>query len=99
MVLAFPCNQFAKQEKGGAEEIGAYVAGLGVTYPVMTKVPFCFLCVCSCIGTEVDDWGWGGVARSSGRPLLGVTAAVVALAGEPPYVVRTHMPTHSFTIL
>jgi glutathione peroxidase len=38
-VIAFPCNQFAGQEPGTAEEIGAFCSlNFGVSFPVMGKV-------------------------------------------------------------
>lgn len=38
-VLAFPSNQFGKQEPGTAEEIGAFCAGnYGVSFPVFAKI-------------------------------------------------------------
>ncbi len=38
-VLGFPCNQFAGQEPGGAEEIGAFCQkNYGVTFPMFAKI-------------------------------------------------------------
>ncbi|MFL6710234.1 MAG: glutathione peroxidase [Massilia sp.] len=38
-VLGFPCNQFGAQEKGSAEEIGAFCEkNFGVTFPLFAKV-------------------------------------------------------------
>ena len=38
VVLAFPCNQFGMQERGSAEEIGAFCQrNYGVSFPVMAK--------------------------------------------------------------
>lgn len=37
-ILAFPCNQFAKQEPGSAEEIKQYAAGYGVEFDMFAKV-------------------------------------------------------------
>ena len=38
VVLAFPCNQFGMQERGNAEEIGAFCQrNYGVSFPVMAK--------------------------------------------------------------
>lgn len=37
-ILAFPCNQFAKQEPGTAEEIKAYAARHGVEFDMFAKV-------------------------------------------------------------
>jgi glutathione peroxidase len=38
-VIAFPCNQFGKQEPGSAEEIGAFCsANFGVSFPLMRKI-------------------------------------------------------------
>jgi glutathione peroxidase len=38
-VLGFPCNQFAGQEPGGAEEIATFCSTTyGVTFPLMEKV-------------------------------------------------------------
>ncbi|HEY0106492.1 MAG TPA: glutathione peroxidase [Rhizomicrobium sp.] len=39
VVLGFPCNQFGKQEPGGAEEIGAFCqANYGVSFPMFAKI-------------------------------------------------------------
>ena len=38
-VLGFPCNQFGAQEKGTADEIGAFCEkNFGVTFPLFAKV-------------------------------------------------------------
>lgn len=38
-VLAFPCNQFGKQEPGSAAEIGAFCErNYGVTFPLLAKI-------------------------------------------------------------
>lgn len=37
-ILAFPCNQFAKQEPGTPEEIKAYAAGYGAEFDMFGKV-------------------------------------------------------------
>ena len=38
-VLAFPCNQFGRQEPGGAEEIAAFCErNYGVSFPVFAKI-------------------------------------------------------------
>lgn len=38
-VLAFPCNQFGKQEPGNAEEIASFCdLNFGVTFPLMAKI-------------------------------------------------------------
>ncbi len=38
-ILGFPCNQFGKQEPGGAEEIGGFCErNFGVTFPLFAKV-------------------------------------------------------------
>jgi glutathione peroxidase len=38
-VLGFPCNQFGKQEPGGAEEIGAFCTrNYGVSFPIFSKI-------------------------------------------------------------
>jgi glutathione peroxidase len=38
-VLGFPCNQFGKQEPGGADEIGAFCEkNYGVTFPLFAKI-------------------------------------------------------------
>jgi glutathione peroxidase len=38
VILAFPCDQFAHQEPGGAEEIAAFCTrNHGVTFPLMEK--------------------------------------------------------------
>jgi glutathione peroxidase len=38
-VLGFPCNQFGRQEPGGAEEIGAFCQkNYGVTFPLFAKI-------------------------------------------------------------
>jgi glutathione peroxidase len=38
-VLAFPCNQFGRQEPGTAEEIGAFCQrNYGVTFPVFARI-------------------------------------------------------------
>ena len=36
--MAFPCNQFGKQEPGSPEDITAFVANYGVKFPMMQKV-------------------------------------------------------------
>ena len=39
VVLGFPCNQFASQEPGGADEIGAFCQkNYGVSFPMFDKV-------------------------------------------------------------
>ena len=38
IILGFPCNQFGSQEPGTPEEITAFVAKKGVTFPIMAKV-------------------------------------------------------------
>lgn len=37
-ILAFPCNQFGKQEPGSPEDIRAFADGKGVTFPMMAKI-------------------------------------------------------------
>ena len=38
-VLAFPCNQFGRQEPGSAAEIGAFChTNYGITFPVFAKI-------------------------------------------------------------
>ncbi len=38
-VLGFPCNQFGKQEPGGAEEIGEFCErNYGVSFPMFAKI-------------------------------------------------------------
>jgi glutathione peroxidase-family protein len=37
-VIAWPCNQFGKQESGSPEAICKFTAGKGVTFPVMEKI-------------------------------------------------------------
>ena len=38
-VIAFPCNQFGRQEPGSADEISAFCeVNYGVTFPVMAKI-------------------------------------------------------------
>lgn len=37
-ILAFPCNQFGKQEPGTEEEIKAYAAGYGVEFDMFSKI-------------------------------------------------------------
>jgi len=37
-VLAFPCNQFGRQEPGSAAEIRQFTDKYGVTFPVFEKV-------------------------------------------------------------
>ena len=37
-ILGFPCNQFGSQEPGSADEIAAFVADKGVTFPIMSKI-------------------------------------------------------------
>ncbi|MFI4939688.1 MAG: glutathione peroxidase [Burkholderiales bacterium] len=38
-ILGFPCNQFGRQEPGGAEEIGAFCQkNYGVTFPLFAKI-------------------------------------------------------------
>ena len=36
-ILAFPCNQFGKQEKGTPAEIRRFVQGFGVSFPMFEK--------------------------------------------------------------
>lgn len=38
VVLAFPCNQFGAQEPGTAEDILAFAAKYGATFPIFEKV-------------------------------------------------------------
>ncbi|GHA64523.1 glutathione peroxidase [Formosimonas limnophila] len=51
-VLAFPCNQFGRQESGSSDEIGAFCdKNFQVTFPVMGKV--------SVNGKQADPvWQW-----------------------------------------
>ena len=38
-VLGFPCNQFGRQEPGGAEEIGAFCQkNYGLSFPIFAKI-------------------------------------------------------------
>jgi glutathione peroxidase len=37
-VLAFPCNQFGAQESGTNEDIKAFAAGKGATFPLFSKI-------------------------------------------------------------
>lgn len=38
-VIAFPCNQFGKQEPGGADEIAAFCeVNFGLSFPLMGKI-------------------------------------------------------------
>lgn len=38
-ILGFPCNQFGKQEPGGAEEIGGFCqVNYGVSFPMFAKI-------------------------------------------------------------
>ena len=37
-VIAFPCNQFLKQESGSDDEIQGFCERLSVTFPVMQKI-------------------------------------------------------------
>lgn len=37
-ILAFPCNQFGRQEPGSAKEIKEFVAKYNVTFPIFAKV-------------------------------------------------------------
>jgi len=37
-ILCFPCNQFGKQEQGGAEEIRAFADGYGVKFDMFAKI-------------------------------------------------------------
>lgn len=36
-IIAFPCNQFGKQEQGTDDEIKEFVNGYGVTFPIAAK--------------------------------------------------------------
>ena len=38
IILGFPCNQFGSQEPGTADEIAAFVAEKGVTFPIFSKI-------------------------------------------------------------
>lgn len=39
VTLAFPCNQFGRQEPGGADEIGQFCSrNFGVSFPVFSKI-------------------------------------------------------------
>ncbi len=39
VVLGFPCNQFGRQEPGGADDIGSFCqVNYGVTFPMFAKV-------------------------------------------------------------
>lgn len=38
VVLGFPCNQFANQEPGGAEQTGQCLIHYGVSFPMFAKV-------------------------------------------------------------
>lgn len=37
-ILAFPCNQFGKQEPGTNQEIREFVNGYNVTFPMFAKI-------------------------------------------------------------
>lgn len=37
-ILAFPCNQFGKQEPGSAAEIREFVSKYGVDFPMFAKI-------------------------------------------------------------
>ena len=37
-ILAFPCNQFGKQEPGTDEEVLAFVRAKGANFPVFSKI-------------------------------------------------------------
>jgi glutathione peroxidase len=37
-ILAFPCNQFGKQEQGSADDIRKFVDGYGVKFDMFAKV-------------------------------------------------------------
>ena len=37
-ILAFPCNQFGKQEPGSEEEIQQFAEALGVKFPIFDKI-------------------------------------------------------------
>ena len=37
-ILAFPCNQFGRQEPGSAEEIAQFAASKGVQFTLMSKI-------------------------------------------------------------
>lgn len=37
-VLAFPCNQFGKQEPGTADEIKAFAKSKGANFPLFAKI-------------------------------------------------------------
>lgn len=50
-VIAFPCNQFFKQESGSNEEIQSFCQRFAVTFPVMGKIEV--------NGIQVDPlWQW-----------------------------------------
>ena len=38
IILGFPCDQFGSQEPGTADEIAAFVAEKGVTFPIFSKI-------------------------------------------------------------
>ena len=63
-VIAFPCNQFLKQESGSNEEIQTFCERFSVTFPVMDKIEV--------NGAQADSlWQWMK-ARAPG--ILGSTA-------------------------
>ena len=63
-VIAFPCNQFLKQESGSNEEIQTFCERFSVTFPVMDKIEV--------NGVHADPlWQWMK-ARAPG--MLGSTA-------------------------
>ncbi|KAL6781387.1 GPX3 [Auxenochlorella protothecoides x Auxenochlorella symbiontica] len=50
-VLAFPCNQFGKQEPGTAEEIKAFAKSKGANFPLFAKI--------NVNGSDADPlWKW-----------------------------------------
>jgi len=62
-VLAFPCNQFGKQEPGSEAEIKAFVADkYGVTFPMFSKIdvkgPEAHPIYKFLQANESDDVGW-----------------------------------------
>jgi len=87
-VIAFPCNQFGKQEPGEADEIASFCAvNFGLSFPLMGKVE-----VNGDGATPLYDW-----LKSEAPGLLGSKAIkwnfTKFLIGRDGKVVRRYAPT------
>ena len=97
-ILAFPCNQFGKQEPGSAAEIAKFVADKGVEFTMMEKVDvngpntsLLYLYLKHKTGVSTIGWNFatyfiigptGDVTAHSGVEPLGLKDSIFELLGK-----------------